>query len=449
VVDLLPLWPSWLSWLSRQALLFSVAVLLVALLRIPVRKLLGAQAAYLCWAVVPAAVLGAALQPLLSLPTFVVGWGPLATLTLLAENTWPGPVLPTAAPRGDSAVMGIVSGALLLVWAFSALLLTVLLVRSQQRFNRQLLRGAPGQPAWLPAGQGPAVVGVWRPFIALPLDFESRFDAAEQQAMLAHEAAHLLRHDTRWNLLACGLVVWHGLNPLAWWAWRRMRADQELACDAAVLGAMPGAGLRSAPQVEIAAYARALLKSPTPSAWTEPLPCATPWSSSHPLVERISMLRQHRTSPSRRWAGRALAAGAVLAALGAGQTLRANSDTATEKPIGVWLEITVDRDGQPLGSPRLFGKLNEKMTVSQAPTGADAAARSWQLEVTASPAPQAGQLLIETRLSTGQPLQLVAEPGLIADEGKAVRIEQRSANGGVLGISMTARRASGPLPAPR
>ena len=57
------------------------------------------------------------------------------------------------------------------------------------------------------------------------------------QAVLLHELAHLRRRDPLWQLVAhCGLAL-HWFNPLAWFAVRRLRIEQERACDDFVLRA--------------------------------------------------------------------------------------------------------------------------------------------------------------------------------------------------------------------
>ncbi|PTT80893.1 hypothetical protein DBR42_18810, partial [Pelomonas sp. HMWF004] len=126
-------------------------------------------------------------------------------------------------------------------------------------------------------------VGLWQPRVALPADFEARFTPDERELILAHEEVHRARHDNAWNLLACMLTALHWWNPLAWLAARRLQADQELACDAAVLSDHPDA---------LAAYTRALLAAHDLTPHGAPL--ASRWGSSHPLVERIAMLNRAR-----------------------------------------------------------------------------------------------------------------------------------------------------------
>jgi beta-lactamase regulating signal transducer with metallopeptidase domain len=79
----------------------------------------------------------------------------------------------------------------------------------------------------------PAAFGILRPTLALPARFCLEFTPQQQEAMLAHELAHLALRDPAWQLfadLATALFWWH---PLAWWARRQFRAACELAADEA------------------------------------------------------------------------------------------------------------------------------------------------------------------------------------------------------------------------
>ena len=101
---------------------------------------------------------------------------------------------------------------------------------------------------------GPALVGVLRPRLVLPADFETRFDAQERALILAHEEVHRVSGHTVVNALVEVARCASWFNPLVHLAATRLRADQELACDAAVIAAHPS---------ERRAYAQALLKSST------------------------------------------------------------------------------------------------------------------------------------------------------------------------------------------
>jgi len=81
----------------------------------------------------------------------------------------------------------------------------------------------------------PVAFGTLRPTVVLPATFADEFGSQEQEAMLAHELAHLAARDPAWQLLAdllSAVLWWH---PLAWWLRRRLRAASEAAADEASL----------------------------------------------------------------------------------------------------------------------------------------------------------------------------------------------------------------------
>jgi hypothetical protein len=82
---------------------------------------------------------------------------------------------------------------------------------------------------------GPVSFGWVRPAICLPVGFGAHFTPRQQEAMLAHELAHLAARDPVWQGFAdvlSALLWWH---PLAWWACRQFRAACETAADEASL----------------------------------------------------------------------------------------------------------------------------------------------------------------------------------------------------------------------
>jgi len=81
----------------------------------------------------------------------------------------------------------------------------------------------------------PAVTGFIRPILLLPAGFPEGFSASEVRLILLHELTHLKRLDLQLNWLVCVLQAAHWFNPLLWFAFARMRADREAACDASVL----------------------------------------------------------------------------------------------------------------------------------------------------------------------------------------------------------------------
>ena len=96
------------------------------------------------------------------------------------------------------------------------------------------LKRAP-QAVISPAVASPAVTGLLRPLLILPANFPADFSATEARLILLHALAHLKRLDLPLNWLVCLLQAVHWFNPLLWFAFTRIRADRELACDAHVL----------------------------------------------------------------------------------------------------------------------------------------------------------------------------------------------------------------------
>ncbi|MGM9484089.1 M56 family metallopeptidase [Roseateles sp. NT4] len=277
-----------LSSLLHQALLLSVAIVLLRTLRRPLQRL-GAGAVYASWLLLPLLLLTPAL------PRPVVE--PLRVFATAAGRAADNGVPSLAAQPLPTSLAAL----WLSLWLAGTAFVLAVQAWRQWRLVRLGLR--------LPAGSSPALVGVLRPRVALPVDFDDRFTPAERELILAHEAVHRARQDNLWNLIATLLAALHWWNPLAWWAARRLRADQELACDATVLASRPGA---------VATYSRALLAAHGLTPHGAPL--ASRWVCAHPLVERMTMLQHHLPISRRR--GLALAT-ALLCLAGTAYALQA------------------------------------------------------------------------------------------------------------------------------
>jgi beta-lactamase regulating signal transducer with metallopeptidase domain len=81
----------------------------------------------------------------------------------------------------------------------------------------------------------PIAFGLLRPTVGLPPDFSGRYDAARQDAMLAHELAHLAARNPFWCLLAdlATMALWW--HPGVWWLRRQLHLASEMAADEASL----------------------------------------------------------------------------------------------------------------------------------------------------------------------------------------------------------------------
>src|SRR5688572_1042892 len=77
----------------------------------------------------------------------------------------------------------------------------------------------------------PVAAGWWRPVVLLPMSVALRMPADLVEALLAHELAHVRRHDYLVNLLqrAAEALLFH--HPVAWWLSHRIRIERELVAD--------------------------------------------------------------------------------------------------------------------------------------------------------------------------------------------------------------------------
>ena len=110
--------------------------------------------------------------------------------------------------------------------------------------------------ASIPAGEGvrvcdeiksPFILGIVRPTIYLP----SKLPMNTVEQVLAHERAHLARHDHWWKPLGYAILSFYWFNPLCWVAYILLCRDIELACDEKVI--------RDMDRESVAAYSQALL----------------------------------------------------------------------------------------------------------------------------------------------------------------------------------------------
>ena len=269
----------------------SAAILLVLALRRPLRHAFGAGIAYAAWALVPLAIL-AVLLPAAQSPVLVV---PVVAMQLPS-----GLLAATDAVRAtpDLATWAVIAA------ACGALVCALRLFVQQRRFMRGLgLLTDRGDGVFVAeTTEGlPAVIGLWRPRIVLPADAMRRYAAAERDLMLAHERTHIARGDLAANAVVAGLRCLFWFNPLVHLAARRFRHDQELACDQQVVRRHPDARRT---------YGEAMLKTQLARGV---LPLGCHWAQTHPLRERIEMLKQPLHSMRRRVIGRATAFALLLA----------------------------------------------------------------------------------------------------------------------------------------
>ena len=385
------------DWLVRTTTWLTAAA--VMLLR-PLLQKLSAAVAYVAWLLLPFMLpLFLLVHQLPSMPTVVM---PAAVRTVAAGVRTAVAELPQQAS---------VAPWLLAVWCLGALVCALVMVRQQCRYAAGLTLDDTGTHLRAPDIRGPALLGIRRPKIVLPHDFEQRFDAEEQTLIRAHESVHRTRQDNAWNALAAGILCLQWFNPIAYLAWRRMRVDQELSCDAAVLRAHPDS---------LAVYAHALLKAQRSDF---PNRFACQWQSTHPLIERISMLKNHSPSTSATFAGRAILVVASLVAAGVAYATQAVVAATDEDAPFYKLAMQIQLDDKDWQKPTLIVQAGQQAKLS-----ISGGSESWDIEVLTLALPD-NKLDLKTVISLGLPSQVIARPRLVTQEGENARIELTTADG--------------------
>jgi bla regulator protein blaR1 len=81
----------------------------------------------------------------------------------------------------------------------------------------------------------PAVAGVIHPVVLMPAALPASLAPAQLAAVIAHERAHMARHDNFYAHLQRFIETLFWFHPLVWWIGRRQVDERERACDERVL----------------------------------------------------------------------------------------------------------------------------------------------------------------------------------------------------------------------
>ena len=182
----------------------------------------------------------------------------------------------------------------------------------------------------------PAIAGFFRPVVLLPTSMISGLSIQELEAILAHELAHVRRHDYIVNILQVTFETLFFHHPIVWWLSNRMRIEREYCCDDIAAQSFGG-------QIELA---KALAKLEEIRSTNGSLAVAANGGS---LVSRIQRLAGRKTNESFTWP---IGIFAIFAALTLGSWIGVSSVSANLKPE--FEQIS----NQPI-SGREFGKKDD------------------------------------------------------------------------------------------
>ncbi len=86
--------------------------------------------------------------------------------------------------------------------------------------------------------QVPIVAGYFQPVILLPVSIVTGMPASQLEAILAHELAHIRRHDYLVNLAQTLVETVFFYHPAVWWLSHQIRCERENCCDDIAVSAL-------------------------------------------------------------------------------------------------------------------------------------------------------------------------------------------------------------------
>jgi D-alanyl-D-alanine endopeptidase (penicillin-binding protein 7) len=163
------------------------------------------------------------------------------------------PLLPTALLAPDSLPdLDLLLRAVVGVWALCAAVLTVRMAlgmlwiersarstgathgQLQTRLSRMAHDAGLTRPVRLRVLDGiasPLTAGIWRPMVLVPAALVTGMPPDLLEALLAHELAHIRRHDYLLNLLQNAIEALLFFHPAVWWISRGVRLEREHIAD--------------------------------------------------------------------------------------------------------------------------------------------------------------------------------------------------------------------------
>ena len=227
------------DWLLGTMLATSGLIVLVLLIREPVRRHFGARVAYGLWLIPAARLLMPTLTETIERPASL----DMAPRLMVSHS--PEPLLLSSVARAEPSLIEQMGGwptILLTLWLGVAAGLFAARMLAFRRERAAILDGAyeidwVGNIRIIESSdvRGPLAFGIFDRVIAVPADFERLYAPHERRLALEHEFAHHRSGDLIANLFAFVLLCLQWFNPLAWVAHAAFRFDQEAACDARVL----------------------------------------------------------------------------------------------------------------------------------------------------------------------------------------------------------------------
>ena len=179
----------------------------------------------------------------------------------------------------------------------------------------------------------PSVIGSLRPIILLPASALTGLTPEQIEMVLAHELAHIRRHDFLVNLLQAVVETLMFYHPAVWWMSRRVRIERENCCDDLAV-AVCGNPIQ---------YARALTRLEELRASALSVVVAANGGSLLDRIRRIAAGRAEGTVSGSRWAAAVtMLAILVIAVVIPSLPALAQREAKKEAAAGATVEARVD-----------------------------------------------------------------------------------------------------------
>lgn len=138
-----------------------------------------------------------------------------------------------------------------------------------------------------PYVKSPTLVGFIYPRVLLPVNVLEVIPMEQLSYVFIHELVHFKRKDISINLLTSIILIFHWFNPVLWYAFYKMREDQEVSCDALALSYIN--------QNELKDYALTLIKILESFSKYQKLPnTAGIGGTKLQLIRRLKMIKSYK-----------------------------------------------------------------------------------------------------------------------------------------------------------
>lgn len=163
----------------------------------------------------------------------------------------------TGLSNGQPASSGVFLPWLVMIWIVGISIMSVRLILEWVYLERLRIHSVPLDDQWqleldkladqlgLQEGirlvqskwvSSPVTIGMFRPLVLMPIGLVNGLNTEQVACILAHELAHIRRHDFLVNILQSVVETLLFFNPMVWWLSRHIREERELCCDDIAVG---------------------------------------------------------------------------------------------------------------------------------------------------------------------------------------------------------------------